>query len=128
MTPLINILTRRIPVLVLMLALLMQTLNRGCIVWSYYINTAAYAKNCENKAKPKLHCNGKCQMMKKMRQEENKEKQNPERRTNTDEVISSKSFFLVLHYKHPASNIVYPDYSSAKPQDYSIEFFHPPGA
>ena len=101
MTPLINILTRRIPVLVLMLALLMQTLNRGCIVWSYYINTAAYAKNCENKAKPKLHCNGKCQMMKKMRQEENKEKQNPERRTNTDEVISSKSFFSFCIIKIP---------------------------
>ena len=34
----------------------------------YMINLEKYKKNCVNKNKPKLHCNGKCQMMKKMRQ------------------------------------------------------------
>ena len=38
-----------------------------------------YAKNCINKARPKLHCNGKCQMMKKMRKRK-KKKQNQDRK------------------------------------------------
>lgn len=28
---------------------------------------------CENKIKPKMHCNGKCHLMKKMKQEEKRE-------------------------------------------------------
>ena len=39
---------------------------------NYYTNTAAFAKNCVNKAKPKLHYNGKCQMMKKCRRAKRK--------------------------------------------------------
>jgi hypothetical protein len=33
----------------------------------YLLNRASFVKNCENKARPALHCNGKCQMMKKSR-------------------------------------------------------------
>ena len=36
----------------------------------YYNNTAAYAKKCENKSRPAMHCNGKCQLMKKLQQQE----------------------------------------------------------
>ncbi len=67
----------------LLLAFSCQVFNRACIVTSYYTNTAAYLKNCENKAKPMLHCNGKCQMLKKLKAEEKKDQQNPERRTDT---------------------------------------------
>ena len=47
-----------------------------------YLNTAVFAKNCENKAKPALHCNGKCQMMKKMQETEKREQQLPERKSD----------------------------------------------
>jgi protein-disulfide isomerase len=115
-------------VMLLLLAIIGQTFNRAVLVTSYYANTEAYAKNCENKAKPKMHCNGKCQMMKKMQQEENKDKQNPERRNNADEVLSSKSFFLSLQVYSPVTINEYADFYSAKPKDLSTEFFHPPGA
>jgi len=39
-----------------------QTFSNAVIVAGYYVNTGAYAKNCENKDKPWMHCNGKYQM------------------------------------------------------------------
>ncbi len=38
---------------ILLLAFVAQTFSKTFIVAGYYANTAAYAKNCENKAKPK---------------------------------------------------------------------------
>lgn len=68
--------------------------SKTLIVADYFANTADYAKNCINKAIPKMHCNGKCQMMIKLKAEEKKENENTERKSNLqNEVISSKSFF-----------------------------------
>lgn len=121
-------LVKRIYISILLLALLTQSFHRVMIVTSYYTNREVYAKNCENKAKPKLHCNGKCQMMKKMKQEENKDKQNPERRSNVDEVLSSKSFFVSIQPVRVLNLVHSSFYISRVPVDRSTEFFHPPGA
>lgn len=112
-----------------MLSLLAQTFSRIFIIADYYANTAAYAKNCINKAKPKMHCNGKCQMMKKILQEEKKDQENTERRENLkNEVLSSKSFFL--HVNHPLPVII-DDKPLAvfiynKPAEPLFDIFHPP--
>jgi hypothetical protein len=85
---------KQITSILLLLAFAIQTFSGGFVVLNYYTNTAAFAKNCVNKAKPKMHCNGKCQMMKKMQEEEKKDQQLPERKfENKIEVLSSKSFF-----------------------------------
>ena len=115
---------KQVMVLVLLLSIIGQTLNKAVLVTSYYANIQAYAKNCENKAKPQMHCNGKCQMMKKLRQEENKDKQNPERRNNYDEVLSSKNFFLTLQHYRLDQISQYPDYISQNPRDLPFDFFH----
>ena len=96
---------------------------------NYYTNTAAYAKNCINKARPKLHCNGKCQMMKKMQQEEKKDQQNPERKAeNKAEVLSSKSYF---HTNIPAFVMSFCKPSFINNEGTEIKMprsiFHPPG-
>lgn len=115
-------------VAVLLLAVIGQTLNRSVIVTSYYANTSAYARNCENKARPKMHCNGRCQLMKKLRQEENKDKQNPERRNGYDEVLSSKSFFAttIEVYGSPSLEHV-SGYHFNVPGPQPKYIFHPPG-
>lgn len=98
------------------------------MVLNYYTNTASYAKNCENKARPMLHCNGKCQLMKKLKQEENKDKQNPERRSdNKDEVLSSKSFFASVSNTVITSNNSYLFRNNNLIKDIPSDFFHPPG-
>jgi hypothetical protein len=51
-----------------------------------------------NKEKPKLDCNGKCQMMKKAKEEQKKEQDNPEGtlRVKRDNFLSSRTFFPTL--------------------------------
>lgn len=61
----------------LLLAFFTSTFSRLFVVADYYVNTERYYKNCENKARPQLKCNGKCQMAKKVQEEEKKEQKNP---------------------------------------------------
>lgn len=111
-----------------MLAFVSQTFAGPFIMLDYFMNTAAYAKNCVNKARPKMHCNGKCQAMKKIQEEEKKEQQNSERKTEGkfQQVLSSKSFFLqipatdITITKATESEITYPL------TDIAYAFFHPP--
>ncbi len=77
-----------------------------------------------------MHCNGKCQMMKKLKQEENKDEQNPERKSeNKNEcVLSSKSFFPVVTFAASCENkIKFPILPSGKEiKMMPPSVFHPP--
>lgn len=113
---------------ILIAAFATQAFNKYFVMADYYTNTAAYAKNCINKAKPKMHCNGKCQMMKKLQQEEKKDQQDPDRKgENKLNVLSSKSFFTsVLFHKVHFVKRTYPILQVAKETKRSFEIFHPP--
>ena len=68
-------------------------------------------------------------MMKKLKQEENRDKQNPERKSdNKEEVLSSRSFYATLHFKTVQIKTAYPAATAAKAVDMPRSFFHPPGA
>ena len=57
--------------ILLMLLFSVQTFSTWLWVLDYQVNQAYIAKNfCINKARPKLHCNGKCQLAKKLAEEE----------------------------------------------------------
>jgi len=115
--------------LIFLLAFAMQTFSRAFIVLDYFANTKAFAKNCENKARPKMHCNGKCQMMKKLKQEEKKDEQLPERKgENKNEILSTRSFFADI----PANSsteitVIHNSISSGKETKMPRSVFHPPG-
>ena len=80
-----------------MFAFSAQVFSQATIVMDYYANTTAYSQKCENKARPQMHCKGKCQMMKKLKEEEKKEQQTPGRKAEQkNEVLSSKSFYTHL--------------------------------
>ena len=67
-----------IAVSLLMFLLLTQTFSKWLMVAEYCMNKEYIAKNlCENRNKPALHCNGKCQLMKKMAAEENQPLNSP---------------------------------------------------
>ena len=112
------------------MAFALQTFSRAFIVVDYVANTAAFAKNCENKAKPKLQCNGKCQMMKKMAKEEKKDQENPDRKAEnkSENVLSSKSFFTAESPVNTGTYVVakYPIYTAAREIKMPRSFFHPP--
>ena len=75
----------------LLIAFVCQTFRNGLVIVEYYTYKAVFTKKCENKAKPALHCNGKCQMMKKIQADESKEQQMPQKRLeNKIELFSCK--------------------------------------
>jgi hypothetical protein len=76
----------------LMMLLLVQTFSSWMVVLQYQLNKNYIAKNfCVNKAKPKMHCNGKCQMMKRLAEEE---KQNSSSTTNNIKKIKIEQLFF----------------------------------
>jgi hypothetical protein len=88
---------RQITAIILLTAFLAQTFTGSLIRLDYYLNTSAYAKDCINKARPKMHCNGNCQVMKKIREEEKKEQEHTERKfENKETVLFSKSFYATI--------------------------------
>lgn len=77
-----------------------------------------------------MHCNGKCQMMKKLQQEEKKDQENPERKAeNKNEIIlSSKSFYAVVNanYKVAIIKQVFPQITDDYSYNCTSTIFHPP--
>ena len=120
---------RQIATILLLVAFSAQTFNRAVIIVGYYVNTASFVDKCENKAAPELDCEGKCQVTKKIKDEDKKEQQNPERKvSNHNEVISSKSFYCSLLSEIPTiADPYFISYKFFLPKDLQSEIFHPPG-
>jgi hypothetical protein len=92
---------------VFMLLMFAQTFSKWFVVIEYKLNKDFIAKNlCVNKAKPKLHCNGKCQMMKKLAEEE---KQNSSSNSNNNIKIK----VLELVFCHEVNKAYVPAPTSA---------------
>lgn len=115
--------------IVLFTAFFAQTFSKAFMIADYFIYYQTYLQNCENKAKPVLRCNGKCQLSKKIKQEEKKEQNNPERKMeNKNEVLSSKSFYSSTISVFTLDNYLkkisfYQSLILASP---TFDFFHPP--
>jgi hypothetical protein len=114
----------------LIIAFAAQTFSGAFIQLGYAVNPEAFAKYCVNKAKPKLHCNGKCQMMKKIKEEEKKEQENLELKTIKSQSISSKSFYpsIISPEGIVITNIIAVPHCIGFATDNAFDFFHPPQA
>lgn len=117
---------------ILLLAMFLQTFNRAFFVADYFINKDSFFAKCENKNRPQLKCHGKCQLMKKIREAENKDSENPERKSENknETVYSSRSYFTnassLFFFQNNFSKIV--AYTSGNPIDRTFDIFHPPKA
>lgn len=127
-----EVIYRQLSALMLFAAILAQTFSKSFVMADYYANTSKYAKICENKARPEMHCNGKCQMMKKLQQEEKKDQESPERKleNNTEIIVSTKSFFATVSAQ--GLIIIKPKRmwpsSEGNPIDRSFDILRPPQA
>lgn len=107
---------RKTMVLFLMMVFAVQMFSKALIMLDYAVNTTAYAIHCVNKQKPRLGCNGKCQMAKKMMEEERQSQDNAAKKipVGTDFCLFTKSCTAIpvitilshLSYTkfHPAGN------------------------
>jgi hypothetical protein len=120
---------RHLTAFLLLAAFLVQSFSRTAVVVDYYSNTNTFARNCVNKARPLLHCNGKCQLMKKLKAIEDKEQSANQAYKSqlASDLMYSRSFFdipeqacFMISCEHTQRQ------SDATPVDRSYDLFHPP--
>jgi len=119
---------KQIAVILLLTAFIGQTFNRSLLFMSYYASPTAFAEKCINKARPMMHCNGKCQVMKKIQEEERKEKEDLERKAeNKAEYFSSRA---IAEIPAPTASgqtkKAFAPFLIHKPVDKAYALFHPP--
>ncbi len=123
---------KHITAIIFLAAFVAQTFSKSFVMADYFTNTAKYAKNCINKAKPKLLCNGKCQMMKKLQQEEKKDQENPDRKNDNkyELPLSSKSFFACIDKTNYSvfSNSKFSLFTNNYAYNFTFSIYHPPKA
>ena len=76
-----------------------------------------------------MHCNGKCQMLKKMKKQTGDNGTNPTapKFNQPDVVLSSKSFFLTIEVAALQNKNVYFSYNCGVPSSHLSSIFQPPG-
>ena len=114
---------------ILLLAFLGQTFNQGWYGIGYLVQQKEYMKQCVNRYRPEMHCDGKCLLMKKIAAQEKKEDgQAPEMKyAGKIEVLSSKSFFVQSCSLQIIKDIYYYiPVNAGVPVDQPSSVFHPP--
>lgn len=118
---------KQITAILFFAAFIGQTFNKPFIIVDYYANNEAYLKACINKARPKMQCNGKCQMMKKLQEEEKKEQQLPGARPDTKtEIFSGDNFTYTIETPSVIIKKIFQDYIRQILPASNNSIFHPP--
>lgn len=122
---------RFIIVPILLILVMTQSFSHWFVVMAFNINRDYIAKNlCENRYRPKMHCNGNCVLMKKLKEKEKEEQNEPAAKAEISIIVlSSKTYFAnTLTPVYVQTKTVYPESLLVKTVDRSFAFFHPPQA
>jgi hypothetical protein len=105
-----------------------QTFSKCIIMIDYTFNKASIAKNlCENKDKPQLKCEGKCYLCKRLKKEDDKNQQEPDRNPlNKFEIISGWTAFNINHPVIVLAPAVYTSFQEKAIGTFSDDLFRPP--
>lgn len=110
----------------LLIGLLMQTFSRELVMVEFGINQAIIAREkCENRFKPELHCNGKCQLRKELKRDDKQEREGMNAKSKCEVYFEDVTAGLnMADYSTPT--ILFTVYTKeiAAPPVYPI--FHPP--
>lgn len=119
---------KKLLTILLPLCILLSSLGQSVILVHYLINKNYYATVlCENKAKPKMNCHGKCHMMKEMKEQEKKEQSPTAPTKEKQETVqffqncTAFSFNIFTETKKYNNFYLLP-----KLQSVSFSVFHPP--
>ena len=107
-----------------------QVFSKWVVIAEFNMSRSYIAKNlCENRYRPKMHCDGNCILMKKMRKEEKQEQNAPGSfKTGISSVVlSSRSFFATIDQTVSLTSKSYLlVFNTGKPIDRTFPVFHPP--
>jgi hypothetical protein len=121
-----EIMFSRYTALLFLLIFSLQSFSRNLMVMDYHTHLTTYIEKCINKRRPSLQCEGKCQLMQKMQEEEKKEKGNTANEKGFLEILSSRSFFEI-HIVPREITVEYSfTFSDKLPFNEPGNVFHPP--
>jgi hypothetical protein len=105
-----------------------QTFSRYIVFLGYQLNKEYIAKNlCENRNRPEMKCDGKCYLCKRLKKENKKDQDNPERRAeNKLEIVIDQQVYDMPPLAHSIAQARYPHYYEAICDCYTAACFHPP--
>ena len=110
----------------LFLATLLQAFSKVVIYIDFKINENYIAQTlCENKARPQLHCNGKCQLSKQLKKDEENSKEN-KRAIQEAVYYCNAAHIQVALLPYFYRQIIYPAYSAPVLHTVGQSVFHPP--
>jgi len=121
--------TQRCIALILLLAFMAMSFSQAVVVVNFYANQDVIAKTlCENRDKPMMHCCGRCQLRKRLANQQNQDKDNPGRKADNK---NSTLFFQLAGslLALPSIDLISSSYASLTapmPVDRALPFFHPP--
>lgn len=106
-----------------------QIAHKGFLLADYLLHTEKYSIACVNKQKPTMHCDGKCQLAKKINTD-NDTKQPLNSQTNPDRYFEILMFFERIpnfHFTTPIERkCIIPFYQPIKGFEINHFVFHPP--
>lgn len=109
-------------------AMMLQCFSKMIVVAEFYANRDYIARNlCINRFNTAVHCAGRCQLDKRILQEEKSSGDKELRQESRNEVLFSRSFFATV--VDPVTVYVdraYPVAGVPHPVDRSLSIFHPP--
>ena len=115
---------------ILIILIMTQVFSKWIVIVEFSMSRNYITKNlCENRYRPKMHCDGNCVLMKKMKKEEKQEQNAPGSfKTGISSVVlSSRSFFATIEHTVSLSSKSYlPVLNTGKPIDRTFPVFHPP--
>lgn len=114
---------------IIIVSLFAHSIGNIFFVADYYLNPAKYEKNCVNKSRPELKCNGKCQLAKKIQAEEKKEKENGEKElaSRINITLYNKDYFASIDHQGTICQPIQPEYNNTlKLRSFTSTVFHPP--
>ena len=109
-----------------------NSLIKAYLFLEYRLNQAEITRKfCENKAKPKLQCNGKCYLAKQLAKQEKEEKSTSETSKFKLEVVELNAPMQeTMHFSYPIIssllNKIQFIYSEPNSDSYLSSIFHPP--
>ena len=117
--------------LILILSIAFQPVAKLFTVAWYQVNKTYIAKNlCENRSKPKMHCNGKCQLRKKLQQLEQGHSEHSSTPVKIDKLENSDCVLInpyPILIKYTAfKKFMYANYKDCYAYAYSNKLWRPP--
>jgi len=120
---------RNLVAALLLIGILANSFSYLIVSTSYHFNkTYISSVLCTNKNKPELHCEGKCFLDIKLKELEQKNKQEQEHLKRVIETVAPEKISLVFNTFETEVETTIPHYLQQKPVNTASFIFHPPKA